>query len=65
VGGEPDRQPGGAAREELAEQLDVVVLDAEDALVERLLGGPGGRAGGAGEGAAEGAGAVEGHRHQL
>ena len=39
-----DRQPGGrpagAARDELAEQLDVVVIGPEDPLVERLLGRP-------------------------
>ena len=62
---EPDREPGRLARDELAEQLDVVVLDAEDLLVERLLGGPHRGAGRAREGAAEGAGSVEGHPRQL
>src|SRR5215217_6409000 len=38
---EPGGRPARAARDELAEQLDVVVARAEHALVERLLGGPG------------------------
>ena len=37
---EPRRGPRGPARDELAEQLHVVVARAEDPLVERLLGGP-------------------------
>ena len=45
-----------------AEQFDIVVLDAEHALIERLLGSPDGRGGGAGEGASEGSGTVDGHR---
>jgi hypothetical protein len=65
VHGHPDREPGRLARDELAEQLDVVVVDAEDALVERLLRRPHRDARHAREGAAEGAGAVERHLRQL
>ena len=53
----PTSGQAGAARDELAEQLGVVVVDAEDALVERLLGGPDAGGDGAGEGAAGGLGA--------
>ena len=59
---EPDRIRRRPVGDEPPEQLDVVVFDAEHALVEWLLGGPDGRGGGAGEGASEGAGAVDGHR---
>ena len=50
----PTTGHAGAARDELAEQLGVVVVEAEDALVERLLRGPHAGGDGAGEGAAGG-----------
>ena len=48
-------RPGAAAGDELAEQLHVVVARSEDALVERLLGGPDSRGERAGERAVHGA----------
>ena len=45
---------GRAARDEAAEQHGIVVADAEDPLVERLLRRPHARRHGAGEGAAQG-----------
>ena len=58
---QPDRIGGAPVGHEAPEQLDVVVGNLEDALVERLLGGPDGGRRGAGEGAPEGAGSVERH----
>ena len=58
-----EREPGGvpavAARDRLAEQLDVVVAAAEDELVERLLERPHGRRDRAADGAPQRAGAVD------
>ena len=48
----PDRAHGAPADDRLAEQLGVVVGDAEHALVQRLLGRPDAGGDGAGEGAA-------------
>jgi hypothetical protein len=39
---EPGYRPPPATGDELAEQLDVIVVRAEDALVDRLLSRPGG-----------------------
>jgi hypothetical protein len=64
--GQVDRgahEPGGdgAPGHELAEQLRVVVVDAEDALVERLLGGPDAGGHGAGQRASESLCGVDRH----
>src|SRR5207249_1743664 len=47
---DPDGLPFGAARDELPEQRDVVVVAVEEPLVERLLGRPDRRGGAAGRG---------------
>jgi hypothetical protein len=61
VEGDAGGLPAGSRRDDpAAEQLGVVVRDAEHAAVERLLDGPDGRGGRAGKGAAQGSG---GHRH--